>query len=54
MKVGFSLPKCPNSIRIEDMKMDIEIKASAKLLKKGNRACLCTSRLYNKTAYSGN
>ena len=39
MKTGLFLLKCPDTIRIEDMKMDIEIKASAELLEKGNRAC---------------
>ena len=39
MKVGFILLKCPNTVQIQNMKMDIEIEASSKALDKGNRAC---------------
>ena len=34
MKVGFILLKCPNTVQIQNMKMDIEVKASTKTLDK--------------------
>ena len=37
--------KCINSIQIDDMKMDIEIKASTKTLDKSYRTCF-GSRLF--------
>ena len=42
MESGIFLIKCINSIQIDDMKMDIEIKASTKTLDKSYRACLCS------------
>ena len=50
MKFSFFPLKCPNSIQIHHMKVDIKIKASSKTLDKAYRACLC-SEFFPKTRF---